>query len=122
MTRPDPVKLLYRSLSLSFFSCPLRNRSDEYVGVKIAQVNGESNWDLASRFGVEGYPVLMLLKAGQMFEGYDGVKEEFQMLEWLKQKIPEMKMRPGQKKKHDRYPSIPLKCMSLDTWRSKKTP
>ena len=45
---------------------------------------------------------MILVNAGQELEQYNGVKEEFHILDWLKQRIPGMKKRPKIKRKHDR--------------------
>ena len=47
----------------------------EFLDVAIAKVDADSEKDLGSRFGVSGFPTLMIFKDGEFQETYEGARE-----------------------------------------------
>lgn len=104
---PHPHQKTFACLALLL---PLSNMApltfsrlaEEYTGLNITQVNADEHYPLVERFGIDGFPAVLLVRGGVKVESYDGVKEEDDMLEWLSKAVPEMVPRPGLMKRHDR--------------------
>jgi protein disulfide-isomerase A6 len=56
--------------------------------VKVAKIDATENQELASRFGVKGYPTIKFFKAGQKDDSsaidYEGGRSESAMAEWAR--------------------------------------
>jgi len=55
-------------------------------GIPIAKVDATENEDVASRFGIEGYPTLKLFVDGEPVD-YDGEREEGAIENWINKKL-----------------------------------
>ena len=53
--------------------------------VKLAKVDATEAKDLASKFGIQGFPTLKFIKSGATMD-YDGGRVEKEIVSWLKKK------------------------------------
>uniref|UniRef100_A0A7S4PPN9 Thioredoxin domain-containing protein n=1 Tax=Guillardia theta TaxID=55529 RepID=A0A7S4PPN9_GUITH len=81
----------------------------EWSGAHVAEVNGDAEQELVRRFNIAGYPTLVLVHNGKIVTHYHGPKEEQSMFEFMKQRIPTMKMRPNVVTPHDRCLNVARK-------------
>lgn len=67
----------------------LEKLAKEYAGAfLLAKVNADSENMIASQFGVQSLPTVMLMKDGQPVDGFVGVKTETEIRELLTQYLP----------------------------------
>lgn len=53
----------------------------------VVQINTQENPALASRFGVSGIPVIMLLRGGRVVDQLAGTQSEEALLAWFRRHI-----------------------------------
>ncbi|MBM9606330.1 hypothetical protein JWG88_18980 [Desulfopila inferna] len=62
----------------------MRNIAEQLAGkAAVAQINTQENKSLASRFGVRGIPVIMLVKQGNVVDQIAGAQSAEAVLSWF---------------------------------------
>lgn len=54
----------------------------------LAKVDVDQNQDLAAAFGVQSIPLVVVVKGGQIVDGFQGVKSEPEVRTWMQQFLP----------------------------------
>jgi len=54
----------------------------------LAKVDTDKHQDLAAAFGVQSIPLVVVVKDGQIADGFQGVKSEAEIREWLQKQMP----------------------------------
>jgi len=63
----------------------VRNVAEKLAGqAAVLQINTQENPSLASRFGVRGIPVIMLLKQGRVVDQLSGAQTTEAILSWFR--------------------------------------
>jgi thioredoxin 2 len=66
----------------------VRTVAEKLAGqVAVVQVNTQENPALASRFGVRGIPVILLLKLGKIITQLPGAQSAEALLNWFKRQL-----------------------------------
>jgi len=66
----------------------VRNIAEQLAGkAAVVQINTQENKSLASRFGVRGIPVIMLIKQGKVVDQIAGAQSAEAVLSWFQRLV-----------------------------------
>ena len=67
----------------------LEKLTNEFAGKFIlAKVDTDKNQDIAAAFGVQSIPLVVVVKDGQIADGFQGVKSEAEVRAWIQKQMP----------------------------------